>query len=149
MLENTWKYFCMNSPVLTTFDQFWLVLTSLDWPLSLFVCLFRLYTFFQGGSLLLPTSLIVCLESHREKNSNLKSWYYVLIFWIDYNNGAISMVHVAQDAGFKSRAAKAFLLGYTNSQGMHSSVQWWNLLLRPIASIRDICDVRSVTCLKL
>ena len=40
-----------------------------------------------------------------------------------YYNGAISMVHVAQDAGFKSRAAKAFLLGYTNSQGMHSSVQ--------------------------
>ena len=42
---------------------------------------------------------------------------------INSSNGTISVVHEAQDAGFKSRAAKAFLLGYTNSQGMHSSVQ--------------------------
>ena len=52
-----------------------------------------------------------------EKNSILKSLYFGPIFLIDSHNGTISMVHAAQDAGFKSRAAKAFLLGYTNSQG--------------------------------
>ena len=45
-------------PVLTTFDQFWLVLTSLDWSLSLFFCLGSLH-FSEGGSLLLPTSVLV------------------------------------------------------------------------------------------
>ena len=44
-------------PVSTSFDQFWPVLTSLDWFISLLIT--SKIQYFWGGSLLLPTSVVV------------------------------------------------------------------------------------------
>ena len=44
-------------PVSTSFDQFWPVLTSLDWFISLLIT--SKIQYFWGGSLLLPTSVLV------------------------------------------------------------------------------------------
>ena len=50
-------------PVSTSFDQFQPVLTSLDWFISLLIT--SKVQYFQGGSLLLPISVIACSDKTR------------------------------------------------------------------------------------
>ena len=73
-VSTSFDNFDQFQPVSTSFDQFRPVSTSLDWFISLLIT--SKIQYFQGGSLLLPTSVLVGIV----KNIFISVWSYCLIY---------------------------------------------------------------------